>query len=53
MFKFLEEFADHPFGRWTVNGLSVMAFFIVAHLLAARLRDSGVLGAFKALIMSA
>lgn len=53
MGKFFDEFADHQFGRWVINGLSVMAFFIVAHLLVARLRDSGLLGALKAVVMSA
>lgn len=53
MNKFFSEFTGHWFGRWMVNGLSVMAFFVVAHLIVARLRDSGMLGAVKAVVLSA
>lgn len=50
--KFFQEFADHPFGSWVVNGLAVVAFIIVAKILVSRLQDSGFLGAVKAAVMS-
>lgn len=52
MGKFFSDFADHPFGSWVVNGLSVVAFIVVLKILVSRLQDSGLLGAIKAAVMS-
>lgn len=50
MSQFLGQFADHPFGSWVINGISVVAFIIVLKVLVARLNDSGLLGAIKAAV---
>lgn len=52
--KVFQEFADHPFGSWVINGLAVMAFFIAIKLIvAAALPQNGPGGAVRAGVMSA
>ena len=41
------EFADHWFGSWVINGLSVVAFFLVVSVLLSRAPDNGIFGAVK------
>lgn len=50
--KFFNEFADHPVGSWIINGMSVVAFIVMIKVIVSRLQDSGILGAFKAAVMS-
>jgi len=50
---YFNQFADHPFGGWVINGIAVVAFIIVIKVLVSRLQDGGVLGAIKASVMTA
>lgn len=46
--KGFHAFADHWFGSWVINGLSVVAFILVLKILVARAPSSGPMGAVKA-----
>ena len=45
--KTFKKFADHWFGSWVINGISVIAFIVVLKVIMARLPNSGVAGAAK------
>lgn len=49
----LRAFADHPFGRWIIFGLTVVAFILAFKFAISYLPDSGFFGAFKTVGMAA
>lgn len=52
--KTFRDFADTSVGSWLIMGIAVMAFFIIAHTLAAALLpQSGPGGAIRAAVLSA
>lgn len=46
--KFFDAFAEHPFGGWIIQGISVVAFIVALKILTSKLSDSGPMGAVKA-----
>ncbi len=48
--KFFNQFAEHPFGSWVINGLAVVAFIIALKMLVNRFPDMGPAGAVKSAI---
>jgi len=45
-----KKFADHWFGSWVINGLSVVAFIIVIKVLMSKAPNTGAIGAGKAAV---
>ena len=48
--KLFNQFADHPFGSWIINVISVIAGILLFKVLTSKFPDAGFPGSIKAAV---